>query len=116
MPMSNQTRTGLLAVATVGGLFVLVAIVVAVLVIVPQSRGTAGGSGSGSGGGLFGTSKPRADREGEQWTHRELVEYLGSRGIPLRVTDSHENDPNGPRIDYWVPDGTHTFTVQRCAS
>src|SRR4051812_42517637 len=64
--MSNQTRTGLLALAIVGGLFVLVAIVVAVLIIVPQSRGTAGGSGSGSGGGLFGTSKPRADREGEQ--------------------------------------------------
>lgn len=105
--MSPTTRTGLIAFGIVGGLFLAAAGTVAVAV----SWGTGGPAGD-----VLGPSRPAAGRQGADWTHKELVEYLGTRGVPLRVADTKANDPNGPEVVYWVPDGTHTFTVQRCAS
>jgi hypothetical protein len=93
----RRYRTGLLAFAVVGLAFMIGALGIGACVI-------AAGDG------------PRPATEGKDWTHKELVAYLDKKGIELRVADRHDDDPNGPIVDYWTPDGTHTFRVQRCAT
>lgn len=78
--MSPQQKTGVLAVTIVGGLFLVAAAGVGAVVMANRSDTTSGGPV----GSLAG--KPRADREGQDWTLRELLAYLKSQGLYINPT------------------------------
>ena len=52
---------------------------------------------------LAGCGGPSPDREGEQWTHKELLEHLNGQGLKLRAVPGSPAGPFGVYQD-WVPD------------
>lgn len=72
--MSPQTRTGLVAFAIAGALFLVIGAAVGALVL-SQSGGEAGA------GFLSRVSKPSATKEGADWTIGDLRAYLEKNGV-----------------------------------
>lgn len=106
--MSPQQRTGIIVLSVFGGIFLLSVFGVVAMVMANRSPATAP---AGNSGGLFGPSKPRADREGMEWTHRELVDHLGRNGVELTYWHTDLNDRDGPAIRY-----AGDVLIQRCTT
>jgi hypothetical protein len=74
--MSPQARTGIVAFSVVGGLFLLTGLGVGAILLAQS------GKPAGSGSALF-DHKPRADKEGMEWTIDELRAYLAKYDLDI---------------------------------
>jgi hypothetical protein len=60
---------------------------------------------------------PSPQREGETWTHAELVAYLKSRGVAVTRTEpTHEGAHEGPAVDFWSPDDERLYVQKRATA
>src|SRR5262249_42856978 len=88
--MTAKSRTGLIALAVVGGVFVLAALGVGALVLAQSGKGPA-------------AAKPRPDKEGKDWTHKELVEYLTGKGCDYTMDKGGSTTEEVSVVNFLVP-------------
>lgn len=89
--MTAKTRTGLIAFAVAGGVFVLAGLGVGALVLAQSGKGPAA------------AAKPKPDKEGKDWTHKELMEYLNSKGFDYTMGKGGRTTEELSVVDFLVP-------------
>jgi hypothetical protein len=103
--MSPQARTGLLAFAAVGGLFLALGVGVGAFMLMrykrdadaaaDQSQAKYEAARAAASGIRAPVGKPRADKEGQTWNLQEMCDYLESCGVAVPVNRSQATASGG---------------------
>lgn len=105
------------AISGITGVLVLVCGVVWAL----ANKRQGGSLGGGATTLLSSITAPSASSEGNKWTHKELLDYLNSKGLKLRVTSAIGgfSGDTGPSAHWAPPNGDdehNSVRVDLCAT